>query len=153
MNSLNIEFLAVHNILRWVIVIFGILTIVLIYSGLFNKKTWSKGVERITTFFAISLDVQLVVGLLLYFVFSSLTKTMFADISAAMQNSTLRFFGVEHVLVMIPAIIFAHIGKSIGKKMLSDEEKFKRAAIFFSFSVLLVILGIPWATRPLLPSL
>lgn len=153
MNSLNIVFITVHNLLRWVIVIFGILTIVLIYSGFFNKKTWSKGVERISTFFTISLDVQLVVGLLLYFVFSNLTKSMFADISAAMQNSTLRFFGIEHVLVMMLAIMFAHIGKSIGKKKLNDEEKFKRAAIFFSISFLLVILGIPWATRPLLPSL
>lgn len=151
-NSLNIFVLAIHNILRWVVVAFALVNIILIYTGFIRKKSWTENVNRISTFYTISLDIQLLVGLLQYFIFSSLIKAVFADFSAAMDIETLRFFGVEHVLTMIFAIVFAHLGNSVGKKELVDSAKYKQAIIYFTISVIFLLAGIPWTSRPLLPA-
>ena len=61
-----------------------------------------------------------------------------------MGNSALRYFAVEHILIMIIAVVVAHIGRSRSKKAANDTGKHKQAAIFFAISLLLVFLAIPW---------
>lgn len=143
--------LGLHNILRWVVVIFAIITIIQVYASLFGKKVWSTRLSKLTTFYTISLDTQLLLGLLLYFVFSKLTAAFFADIGTGMSNATLRFFGIEHFLMMLAGIILAHIASASRKKDLPDEKKLRRAAIFFTISLILILAGIPWSSRPLIP--
>ena len=139
--------LASHNILRWVILGLGIK----LYTGWFRKESWTNRTKKAGMFFTIALDTQLLLGLLLYFIFSDLTKTAFRDLGEAMLNPTLRFFSVEHFFLMITAITIAHIANSFGNKNIEEPEKFKRTAILFTLSFLFVILGIPWTSRPLLP--
>ncbi len=62
----------------------------------------------------------------------------------AMKNSNLRFFTVEHWLLMIVALVVAHIGRSRAKKAADDKGKFKQAAIFFTIAMVLILLAIPW---------
>lgn len=153
MDSIYPVILAIHNILRWIVAGFAIYTLFLVYTNLFGSKTWNGKISKASTFFTISLDTQLLIGLLLYFVFSPLSKAFFQDIGAGMSNATLRFFGMEHFLIMLIAIVFAHLGSAVRKKDLSDEKKLQRAAIFFTISIILILAGIPWASRPLLPGL
>jgi hypothetical protein len=144
--------LAIHNILRWVIVISALYALIRIFKGLLQKQSWQAADSKAVTFFSIFLDIQLLVGMLLYFVFSDLTKAAFADFGAAMGNSILRFFTIEHTLMMVIAIVLAHLSAAVGKKDLSDDKKFKRAAIFITLAFLFLLAGIPWSTRPLLPA-
>jgi hypothetical protein len=145
--------LAIHNILRWMIVGLGIFSIIKMYLGWLRKKQWDRTDGVAGTLYTIALDIQLLVGLLLYFVFSDLTKIAFADFGNAMANATLRFFSLEHIFFMVISIVLGHIGNSIGKKDLQDSEKFKRTAILFTLSFLLLLAGIPWTTRPLFPGM
>jgi len=144
--------LAVHNLLRWAIVILAIYALVRTALGWLQQKKWSGTDQRAVSLFTISLDLQLLVGLLLYFIFSDLTKAAFADFGAAMGNQVLRFFAVEHSLLMAIAVAVAHIANSVGKKDLPDKLKFQRAAIFIVVAIALIAAGIPWTTRPLLPN-
>ena len=64
----------------------------------------------------------------------------------------LRFFGLEHAVYMILAVILAHIGSALSKKAADSRGKFVRAAIFYGLALLLVLLGIPWG-RPLIPGM
>lgn len=153
MDSFYQILLAIHNILRWIIVIFALTTIVTTCIAVIGKKPWDNRLSKFGLFYTISLDTQLLIGLLLYFVFSPLTKAFFSDIGTAMSNATLRFFGMEHFLIMLIAAAFAHIGNSSGIKDLPDEKKLRRAAIFYTISFLLILGGIPWASRPLFPGL
>lgn len=151
MVTVKIIVLAIHNILRWVILGLGILTIVRMVWGWVSQKIWTPFDKKIQMFFVIALDSQLLVGLLLYFVFSDITKAAFANFGTAMNNSILRFFSLEHLAILIPAIFLAHYTSSSVAKESNQHKKFRKSALLYTIVMLLIISGIPWASRPLLP--
>jgi hypothetical protein len=51
---------------------------------------------------------------------------------------------------MIAALVFAHLGNALPKKVDDDQSKYKRASIWFGLALLVILIGIPWG-RPLLP--
>ncbi len=142
--------LAIHNIVRWLVLIFAVLAVIKALIGWFGNKEWTKLENQLGLGFTISMDVQVLLGLLLYFVFSPVTKAGFSDFGGAMSDSGVRFFLVEHSFLMIVALALAHIGRSRAKKADTAVAKFKNTAIFFGLSLLAVIVAIPW-WRPLLP--
>ena len=144
--------LAIHNILRWVVLILAIVATVQAYLGWFGKRPWTERDRKNGAFLSMALDIQLLAGLLLYIVFSPITKAAFQDFGAAMQITDLRFFALEHALYMLLAVVFAHLGSILPRKVDEPAAKFKRAAIWFSLALLVILLGMPWA-RPLLPGL
>jgi hypothetical protein len=143
--------LGLHNITRWLVLIVGILAIVRAFMGWSGKRPWTGLDNSAGLFFTISMDVQLLLGLLLYGVFSPITTGAFADFGAAMSNPDARFWLVEHIFMMVLAVILAHVGRSLAKKAPTDVAKHKRAAIFFTLALIVVLAGIPWF-RPLLPT-
>jgi ammonia channel protein AmtB len=151
MATAKIITLAVHNILRWAIVLLALYALLRTVGGWIRKSNWNNSVQKALTYFSISIDIQLLVGFLLYFVFSQLTKIAFQDFGTAMGNPTIRFFAIEHVFIMLLGLVFAHLSSAIGKKDLEDQIKFRRASIFLILSILLIIAGIPWVSRPLIP--
>ena len=102
--------LAIHNILRWIVLILGLLAAVMAWIGWLRKREWQAGDRKPGSFFAISADIQLLVGLLLYVFFSPLTRSAFSDFAAAMQVADLRFFALEHAVYMLLVVLFAHLG-------------------------------------------
>lgn len=143
--------LIIHSLLRWAIVLAALYAIFRLYQGWFRKRSWQPADRKAVMVFTILLDIQLLVGLLLYFVFSDLIKAAFANMAAAMGNQLLRFFTIEHTLMMVFAIALGHVAGAIGKKNIPDLDKFKRIAILITFAFLLILAGIPWTTRPLIP--
>jgi hypothetical protein len=142
--------LAIHNIVRWLVLIFGVLAFIKALIGWFGGKEWAKLDNQLGLGFTISMDTQVLLGLLLYFIFSPVTKAGFSDFGAAMSDSGVRFFLVEHSFLMIVALALAHVGRSRAKKADTAVAKFKNTAIFFGLSLLAVFVAIPW-WRPLLP--
>ncbi len=109
-----------------------------------GKKPFGPQDFRISLFALITMHLQLVIGLVLYFVspyFSAFSNEGMAEI---MGDSTLRLYLIEHPLTMIVAIVFITIGYSKHKKKLSSSKKFKTLTIFYSISLLLLLSRIPW---------
>jgi hypothetical protein len=144
--------LAIHNIVRWVVVILAIFALVRAYVGWFGKRDWTEMDRRVGVFFSVSIDIQLLLGLLLYIFFSDITRSALRDFGAAMGNPGMRFFAIEHVFYMVLALVFAHLGSFLPKKATEAVSKHRRAAIWFTLAVLMILLGIPWS-RPLFPGL
>lgn len=136
--------LSLHSIVRWLVVIVGVIAVVRAFIGWRSSRPWQQLDDRLGLGFTTVLDINLLLGLLLYFFLSPITTGAFKDFGAAMSDSNARFFAVEHISVMIVAIIVAHIGRSRSKKATEDKSKFKQAAIFFGLAMLLVLLAIPW---------
>jgi uncharacterized membrane protein YozB (DUF420 family) len=143
--------LGVHNILRWIVLILAVLALVRAYSGWFGRREWTETDRKVGTFFGVSLDVQLLLGLILYIALSPITRAAFQDFGAVMGNDTARFFALEHALYMVLAVVFAHVGTATARRASEDVTKHRRAAIWFTLSVLALLLGMPWF-RPLLPA-
>jgi len=144
------EFLkGLHNIVRWVVLLGGIAAVVLALRGLFTRAAWSDLERRVGTIFAGSIHLQLVIGFILYFV-SPFIQGGMRDFGAAMGNPELRFFLVEHMVIMILAAVAAQVGSSMAKKAPNDRAAFTRASVGFVLALALIFYGIPW-DRPALP--
>jgi hypothetical protein len=141
--------LVLHSLIRWLVVIFAIITLVRAYLGWFGNKTWRKSDNRVGMLFGSFLDLQMLIGLILYFFVSPITTAAFRNFGPAMANADVRYFSVEHVLLMVVGVVLAHIGSSKVKKEANDASKFKIAAIWYSVAVLVILVAIPW---PFLPS-
>jgi uncharacterized membrane protein YozB (DUF420 family) len=140
--------LFLHNLLRWAVLILALWALYRAYRGWLRQAAWEAADRKAGLFFTITLDTQLLLGLILYVV-SPLTSSAFNDFGQAMQNPELRFFLVEHAPLMIAAVALAHIGSAAAKRDLPDLEKHRRAALWFSLALLAILIAIPWA-RPLL---
>ena len=67
-----------------------------------------------------------------------------------LADKLFRFFAFEHMLMMIIAIILAHVGAASSRRTVENTLKHRRAAIWFTLSLIAILLGMPWF-RPLLP--
>jgi uncharacterized membrane protein len=134
----------IHNILRYVLLLLIIASIVKAYIGLANKTEYNTGDKKLNLFTLISSHLQLVLGLILYFT-SETVKIAHQNMGNAMKDKTLRFWAVEHISMMILAIILITIGYSTSKRADNSLAKYKKIAIFFSIALILILAAIPWA--------
>lgn len=133
-----------HSGLRWLVLISLILAIILAFYGWITKKEWKSADSKAGLFLMIFMDLQFLVGLILYVFVSPTTKLAFRDFGAAMKNADLRFYAVEHILMMIIALVLVHIGRSRTKKDIPSLKKHRTAAIFYTLSLLIILMAIPW---------
>lgn len=132
--------LDLHSLNRWLILIAGVYALVINSRGMIKRQTWQEADRRPGMIFVILLDVQLLLGLLLYVIFSPITTQGF---TAALSNPANRFFIMEHSTMMILAVIVAHVGSVLVKKA-PPSGKYKRAFIFYGLSFLFILAAIPW---------
>ena len=84
--------------------------------AVFGKRDWSRDRSQALSFYSIGLDIQLLLGLLLYFVVSPLMASIRADFGAAMSDSNLRFFAVEHISLMMLAVVLGHVAVVMARR-------------------------------------
>jgi hypothetical protein len=142
--------LFIHNLFRWLVLIAAAWALLRAWSGWLGKRVWASADRLAGLIFSISIDVQLLLGLVLVFV-SPLAKSFFTDSAAAMKVPDIRFFAVEHVPLMVVSAIIIHVVSAIASRAPTDIEKFRRAALGQTLAVLLILVAIPW-WRPLLRS-
>jgi hypothetical protein len=146
--------LIIHSLLRWAVLLTGVFAAARGISGWRSRRPWTLPDERAGFWFLMTLDLQFLLGLLLYGVLSPITWAAFQDFGGAMRDSVARFWAVEHAFGMIAAIALAHIGRSRVHKTGNDGKRHKLAAIFFTLALILILASIPWPGlkhgRPLL---
>ncbi len=108
--------------------------------GMNSKKEFATKDKRFALLGLIATHLQLVFGLILYFV-SPLGLASFGQ----MSDSALRLTSLEHPLVNLIAIALITIGWSKHKKADENNSKFKAIAIFYGIGLLLILSRIPWA--------
>jgi hypothetical protein len=141
-------FLLVHSLLRWVVLAVGLVVIARAIAGLTGRRNWLPGDAAGIRWFNIALDVQFLIGLLLYVWLSPFIRDAWADMAATMRNAPLRFFAVEHLVGMLIGLALAHVGKSRIDKAAGAAQKHKLAMIFFGLAMVVVLLSIPWPGTP-----
>lgn len=113
----------------------------------FSGKEYEARDFRISLFTLIVSHIQLLIGLVLYFV--SDRFQLWSELGGkVMSNSLARLYLVEHPLVNIIAVALITIGYSKHKKKLTSPAKLKIIAIFYTLALLLFLSRIPWAVWP-----
>lgn len=137
--------LVLHDLFRWLILIVAFWTVISAVSGKITKREYTSGDSRANFFFMLGMDIQLLLGMILYFTngwFESLKH-----IGESMKDPMVRFFTMEHGLMMIIAWILVHAGRISVKKATTSQAKFKKTLIFFGIALLLILIAIPWPFR------
>jgi len=108
--------------------------------GMASKRNYTAKDRKIALFGLIATHIQLVVGLILYFI-SPLGSAVFGQ----MKDAALRLTSLEHPLTNIIAIILITIGWSKHKKAETNTAKFKSIAFFYGIGLILILSRIPWS--------
>ena len=133
--------LIVHSWLRWGAIFAGLLA----FRSLASKRPDTAGAgERWTLFFMIALDVQMLLGLLLYFALSPNMAAILDNFAGAMRDPAARFWAVEHIGTMFAAVVAVHVGRVLARKAPTPEARRGRLLIAVALAVILVLIATPW---------
>jgi hypothetical protein len=135
-----------HSIGRWIVLL--LLLIAIFNSLVAGQRPWIRTDARTGSILTIFADIMFLVGLALwYFGSRGYQEIKVRGMKGVMENDTVRFFAIEHITLMLIAIILIHIGKVQGKKAISDRAKHKRTLIFYVLALILILAAIPWPFR------
>ncbi|MGY8926198.1 MAG: hypothetical protein ACKVJC_02760 [Flavobacteriales bacterium] len=133
-----------HSGLRWIALILLLVAIVNAAKSQ-NSGNYMKKDKMINLFAMIFLHIQLLIGLGLYF---SSSKVNF--IEGWMSEEILRFYGMEHLIGMLLAIIIVSKGRSNAeKKMKGSRNKHRKILKTYLIALILILAFIPWPFRGL----
>jgi hypothetical protein len=140
--------LIVHSLLRWLILAGLIYMIYISYNGWFRNKQFTNRDNTLKLTTVTLVHIQLLIGVWLYFI-SPIISMFFHNFKELVHDRQIRFFGIEHNLMMLAAIILITIGSVKAKNKPTDKEKFKTIAIWFTIGLIIILISIPWPFSPL----
>jgi len=130
-----------HSGLRWIALALLILAIFNAFLG-GKKGVYEKKDKMINLFAMVILHVQLLIGLILYI---PSTKTSFA--SGWMKIELFRFYGMEHFLGMLIAIVLVTLGRKKAENATVVSDKHKKIVVWYTIALIVIIASIPWPFR------
>ena len=134
--------LIIHSWVRWAALI---ATIGAAFAALRKQDA---AADRWSSIAVMTIDLQMLIGLILYLALSPVTAAIMNNFAGAMKDPTARFWAVEHVSAMFGAVIIAHVGRVLARKAASPDARRKRILITFAIAAVLMIVGMPWPGRP-----
>lgn len=127
-----------HAGLRLLIVLFLLIAIIKSLIGWLGKKPYGKSDNIIAIILLSFTHLQVIIGIVIY-AMSDIVKGGFGDMSATMKNAGLRFWTIEHAVVMLLAVVLITLGRVKSKKAATDELKHKKGAIFYIVAFILIL--------------
>ncbi len=128
-----------HSGLRYLVLLAAIIVVFKSVIGWLGNTSYTKFDKILSPAYVGLMHVQLLIGLILYFIYSPL-------VTYNMKDTVSRYWSVEHIALMIFAVIAAQAGRSISKKSSDAQVKFRFQTIFYGISILLVLVAL--ATMP-----
>ena len=134
----------IHSYWAYLVVLVLIMASVNAIAGFAGNKEYGAANFRIALFTLIVAHIQLLIGIVLYFVSPSFKMFSEVGMGGIMKDSILRLSLVEHPFIMIIAIVLITMGYSKHKKKLTSKPKFRILAIVYTLALILVLSRIPW---------
>jgi len=146
--------LLLHSWLRWAVILLGLVATLRAISGAMSGRSWLSADAKISRIFVGVLDLQFLVGLVLYFLLSPISKAALSDFGAAMAEPAIRFWAVEHWVGMLVGTALAHVGVARAQRTQDGALKHRRIAVFFVLALIAILASVPWPgtanARPLI---
>jgi len=134
----------IHSGIRWLIILFMILSLLLSFRGWKSEDSFSLNKFKFFRYTVMIIHLQLVIGVALYVLSPKVLLT-----NNTMSSPLLRFYTVEHFLLMIIAIILVTVGLLTVRRVKEDKRKFKRIFFYYLIGFLIIIASTPWPFRNL----
>lgn len=131
-----------HTLLRYFILLALVAVLVISLQKWLGKKPYTNFDNKLSLYLFIFTHLQLVVGLILYAVSPNVKFNEFT-----MKDSTLRYWSVEHIFLMLVAITLITVARIGIRKISDDTLKHKRLFIFNGVALLLILVSIYMSGR------
>ena len=136
--------LTLHSYLAYIVLVVLFLAVANAIIGLVGNKMFTPEKDfRLSLFTLILSHIQLVVGLILFFVSANGLKAI-QTLGMGGMNAPSRLLAVEHPFINILAVILITIGWSRHKKFMEGNKKFQSIAIFYGLALIFFLSRIPW---------
>lgn len=132
-----------HSGLAYLALLALVLVIIWALVGALSGREFQEKDRKIALVAFILCHIQLLVGLILYFV-SPLGYSLLAG-GGAMADATARLTALEHPLINILAIVLVSVGFIRAKKLESSTAKFRSIYMMYAVGLVLILSRIPWA--------
>lgn len=139
--------LFLHSLFRWLVLAALLYSIIRACRGYASKGIFTKTDHAVRHWTATLSHIQLVIGITLYSQ-SPAIKYFWNNFSEAIRDIDTAFFGLAHIFLMLTAIIFITIGSALSKRRHTDSERFKTMLAWFSLSLFIIFIAIPWPFSP-----
>lgn len=140
--------LALHSLVRWLVLLSLGYSIYRGYTGWLGGKSFSKNDNAVRHWTATIAHIQFLLGLSLYYL-SPVVDYFLKNFGKAVHLREIRYFGMEHSLMMLIGITVITIGSAKAKRRSTDKAKFKTMAVWFSVGLFIILTSIPWSFSPL----
>jgi hypothetical protein len=138
--------LFLHSWIRWIALIACVgVTLAALRGKVEGDKSLA---DRWGLVAMMALDLQMLLGLLLYLGLSPNMREILNHFGEAMKRPDTRFWAVEHISAMFAAIALSHIGRVLARKAATPAAKRTRLLVSFGVATLLLLAGMPWPGRP-----
>ncbi|MDC0643724.1 hypothetical protein OAP39_03925 [Flavobacteriaceae bacterium] len=134
----------IHSYWAYLALLILIISVVNALIGMSSKKAFVAKDLRLSLFGLIFAHIQLLIGLVLYFVSPWFEQWSTLGIGGVMKDAQTRLYLVEHPFTNIIAIVLITMGWSMHKRQTQDAKKFSRIGIFYTLGLLLLLSRIPW---------
>lgn len=139
--------LLAHSWLRWAVIVTGLIAVLGGIIGVVRKGQWTPADDRAGMWFIITLDLQVLLGLVMYFFLSPITSTALRNFGPVMADSAQRYWAVEHPFGILVGLTLAHIGRARTRR-LPTGRRHRTAMIFYSLAILAILASVPWPFMP-----
>lgn len=137
-------FLLFHSGFRYIVMVLMVLVVVLALAGWFGKRNYTEGNRKLNLFAMISAHTQLLIGLVLYFLSPYVQFT-----SGTMKDPIARYWTVEHIAMMIFALVLITVGHARSKRIATSDGKHRAIAIFYTLALIVIVVAILQSQRGL----
>jgi hypothetical protein len=140
--------LLAHSWIRWVVLALLVVVVLRTWRGRTGFGPWSPLDERLHVALVSVVDLQFLVGVWLYLGASPFAQAFLADVGTNVHNRLLRFFGLEHVTMMLIAVALVHVGRARAKSAADPLQRHRRAFAWTMAALVFVLAAIPWPFLP-----
>ncbi len=130
----------IHGIISTVFTITAITILLRSIRGWSLNKAYTKLDKNISILFLVFLYIQLVLGILLYFVLGN-QQSGAESMEEAITQTSIRYWALEHFIIMIFALFLSQIGWVFIRKSKLDLNKHKNTLFYFGISILLIFIS------------
>ena len=135
--------LPLHSWFRWLVLASLIFSIYRAYAGWRLNRPFTK-LDNFTRHISATIaHIQFGIGITLY-LNSPIVRYFLNNFGEAVHMREIRFFGMEHSVIMLSAITIITIGSIKIKRKTNDQDKFKTMAKWYSIALFLILTSIPW---------
>jgi cytochrome bd-type quinol oxidase subunit 2 len=137
--------LMLHSILRHVVSVLLLIVIIRSFLGWQGQQNFEAKDNQASLFLLIGTHIQMVLGFVLYIMMGKYQIS-----GEVMKDSLSRYWAVEHISIMLLAVVLITVGRVKSKKAEDGTQKYKTLFIFNTIALVLILVGVVMSKRGML---